>query len=347
MPEPARDAVALPVVESSQVGEARRLVQGLARRVGFDAVAEGRVALIVTELAGNLARHAEGGELIVRPLAPPLRPGLEFTALDRGPGVADFGRCLVDGYSTGGTPGTGLGAVIRQSDEFDSYSAPGEGTVVVVRLHVPPLDPREAGRPAGGLDIGAVCRPLAGEAECGDAWACEAVGPRGHALLVVDGLGHGPKAAEAAEAAVATFRRHPRLGPSEHLAAIHAELRATRGASVAVATLDAGRRELRYAGVGNIAGTILGGDGVRRGLVSHNGTAGQAMPKNQEFAHPWPAGSLLVMHSDGLATSWRLDDRPALKARSPGVIAAALYRDFGRRRDDVTVVVARDRGDDR
>ena len=347
MLEPARDEVALAVVESSQVGEVRRLAQALARRVGFPPVAEGTVALIVTELANNLARHARDGELIVRALAPPLRAGLEFTAIDRGPGVADFARCLADGYSTAGTPGTGLGAVIRQCNTFDAYSVPGEGTVVVARYHVPAIGPREASRAAAGLDLdlGAICLPLAGESECGDAWACEVVGPVGHSLMLVDGLGHGPKAAEAADAALATFRKNPRFGPGEHLAAIHLALRGTRGASVAVASIDGGGGQLRYAGVGNIAGTILGGDGVRRGLVSHNGTAGQAMPKNQEFAYPWPAGSLLVMHSDGLATSWRIDERHALRSRSPGVIAAALYRDFRRVRDDVTVVVARAGGD--
>ena len=43
-------------------------------------------------------------------------------------------RCLTDGYSTAGTPGTGLGAVRRLANEFDIYSAPGEGTIVMARF---------------------------------------------------------------------------------------------------------------------------------------------------------------------------------------------------------------------
>ena len=351
MPDPVRDAVALAVVESSQVGEARRLAQSLARDAGLNPIDQAKVGLIVTELATNLARHAVGGELIVRALREGRRPGVECLAIDRGPGMPDLDRCLVDGYSTGGTSGTGLGAVVRLCDRFDAHSDPGVGTVIAAlclaadrpRGEAAGADPDAGGEAAGAdLDLGAVCRPLAGESACGDAWAA-ARSPAGvRTLIVVDGLGHGPQAAAAADAALAAFRASPSLSPAEHLDAIHPALRGTRGAAVAVAAVDPRRGELRYAGVGNIAGTLIDADGARRGLVSHNGTVGLVMPRVQEFAHPWPAGALLVLHSDGLGSSWRLDDRPALRSRRPGVIAGALYRDFGRGRDDVTVVVARD-----
>jgi hypothetical protein len=49
------------------------------------------------------------------------------------------------------------------------------------------------------------------------------------------------------------------------------------------------------------------------------------------------------MHSDGLATQWNLGAYAGLQTRHPSLIAAVLYRDFVRGRDDVTVVVARDR----
>ena len=74
------------------------------------------------------------------------------------------------------------------------------------------------------------------------------------------------------------------------------------------------------------------------------GIVGVEMRKVQEFTVPWPAGSLLVMHSDGLATHWKLDRGSPLASKHPGVIAGVLYRDHARGRDDVTVVVARDGG---
>ena len=344
MPRPARDAVSLAVVESSQVGEARRLASSLAERIGFDPTQQARVALIVTELGNNLVRHASQGELILQRVRSDGRVGIEALAIDRGPGVINFQRCLADGFSTAGTPGTGLGTVARQADLFDVYSLVPKGTVISARVWLAARGGPAGTAPRPTLDLGSVCLPMAGEDRCGDAWAFEATEPGRSALIVADGLGHGPKAAEASDLAIATFRQNPTFGPAEQLAAIYPTLRPTRGAAVAVTTIDHDRRELRFAGVGNIAGTIFENDARRQGLISHNGTVGAAMPRVQEFAHPWPDEALLVLHSDGLATSWRLDNQPLLRSREPGVIAGALYRDFNRGRDDVTVVVARNGG---
>jgi hypothetical protein len=77
-------------------------------------------------------------------------------------------------------------------------------------------------------------------------------------------------------------------------------------------------------------------------MVSHNGTAGHEATRFQEFAYPFPEGALLVMHSDGLATSWNMRSYPGMQSRHPAVIAGTLYRDASRNRDDVCVIVARD-----
>jgi hypothetical protein len=78
-------------------------------------------------------------------------------------------------------------------------------------------------------------------------------------------------------------------------------------------------------------------------MVSRNGTAGHIAPKVQEFHYPVPSGAIMVMFSDGLGTHWDLRAYPGLLQRSAAVIAGVLYRDFSRRKDDVTVVVARER----
>ena len=72
-----------------------------------------------------------------------------------------------------------------------------------------------------------------------------------------------------------------------------------------------------------------------------NGTLGHTIGRIQQFAYPWDKDSSLIMHSDGLATRWDLNKYPGLAHRHPTLIAAALYRDFARDRDDVTVFVAR------
>lgn len=136
------------------------------------------------------------------------------------------------------------------------------------------------------------------------------------------------------------FRDTPDASPGRVLEAIDRGLRGTRGAAAGLARLDSTNARVTFAGVGNISAVVIGAAGTQS-LVSHNGTLGHEAPRIQEFACPWPAGALLVLHSDGLRHHWRLDAYPGLSARHPSLIAAVLYRDFMRRQDDVTVVVAR------
>ncbi len=82
---------------------------------------------------------------------------------------------------------------------------------------------------------------------------------------------------------------------------------------------------------------------TRHHLVSMNGTAGHQARRIQEFQYPLPAGSIVVVHSDGLNSHWDLAPYPGLWSRHPSVIAGVLFRDFSRRRDGVTVVVMRAR----
>src|SRR5215510_4666555 len=156
--------------EVSAVAEARREVTGLARAVGFDASEIGRVALVVTEAATNLVKHTPQGQVLARAFDRDGVAAIEVLALDQGPGIANIGESLRDGYSTAGSPGTGLGAIKRLSDEFDIYSTPGKGVAILVQLWS-----RRA--PSGNLPpplmMGSVCLPKPGEVARGDAWAVE------------------------------------------------------------------------------------------------------------------------------------------------------------------------------
>jgi anti-sigma regulatory factor (Ser/Thr protein kinase) len=325
----------VPVEDSSRVGEARRAAVLAADRAGMDETGRGRAALVATELATNLARHARGGAMLVRALDDEAR-GVELIAIDRGPGM-DVGRSMEDGFSTGGTAGEGLGAVRRIADAFDVHSRRDEGTIVMARVVE-----KASGAPAAGaaaLDVGVVCAPAPGEERSGDGWAVTRHAGRAR-LLLVDGLGHGPLAAEAANEAVRIFRAYPESAPADMLERLHDALRATRGAAAAIAEIFADESVLRYAGIGNIVGSIHAAGGARS-LVSHNGIIGHQMRKVQEMSYPWSPDSLLVMASDGLRSQWRIDGEPVLAARHPALVAALLYRDNVRGRDDATVLVIR------
>lgn len=326
----------IPVSESSQIGEARRAAVRIAELAGFGENEQGKIAIVATEVATNLVRHARDGHLLIQVIPRSSGKALEIVAIDAGPGMANVERCLQDGYSTGGTNGTGLGAIKRLSSEFDIHSIPDRGTALLSRIFsdTAPV----ASRP--NFIIGAASFPVAGEIVCGDGWASSET-ENELRLMVADGLGHGPLAQAASNAAEQVFRSQPNAAdPKSLVEASHRALSGTRGAALAVAQLDLQSRRLKYAGVGNIAGSLVTSTGTQ-GLVSHNGIVGVKMQKVQQFEHPIEGTGLLIMHSDGLKSRWDLMDHPGLTTRHPAIIASVLYRDYRRERDDVTVVVIR------
>jgi anti-sigma regulatory factor (Ser/Thr protein kinase) len=327
-------SVVLSVCETSEVAEARRRGADCARLAGFDETAAGKLAVIVTEAAKNVVRHSEGGEMILQVLRDGSRWGVEVLALDRGPGIENVRKSLEDGYSTSGTPGTGLGAIRRFSSVFDIWSDRGCGTVLLARLWAGPSVPGPQRMEVCGVSV-----PKKGELVCGDGWAAE-VGQGCSALMVADGLGHGEEAANAARNAVRVFGSDTAGSPVPVMQRLHGALRSTRGAAAAVAHVVPSKGVVRFAGVGNIAGRTVA-DGIERQTVSNHGIVGHNMPRVNEFAYPWPAAAVMILHSDGLTSHWNLTRYPALTSRHPALIASVLYRDFSRGRDDVTVVVAR------
>lgn len=313
--------------DNSQVGYARRTVQQLATRLGFDEADAGRAALVATELASNVLKHATRGALHLRVVPGRGAAGIELVAIDRGPGF-DLAHCVTDGYSTGGTQGIGLGAVARQAQVFDVY-ADARGAVVLARLY-----PRQA---AGNVDIrfGVSQHALAGESACGDTWRL-AIEDQRVSVLIIDGLGHGEQAAQAALAGAGAFEQDPFGSPSTVLERMHQRMNGTRGGAVALAQCDAAGT-VHYVGIGNIAGSLVTPQSSR-GLASHPGIVGGQFRKGRVFDYPDATGQLLIMHSDGLQSRWRLGDYPGLWHRHPAVISALLQRDFCRGRDDVTVL---------
>jgi anti-sigma regulatory factor (Ser/Thr protein kinase) len=323
--------------DASRAGEARRTATTLATRLGASREDVGRIALIVTEVATNVVKHAQAGQLLLYGTPNEGAWSVGMMAVDRGPGMRDLAACLEDGMSTAGTPGNGLGAIRRLATTFDAYTSPG-GTVVFAEVDGPMPARRASG---AAFSIGSVRVPHPGEAVCGDDVAVMPMGEDRCMVLVVDGLGHGLGAAAAAEEATRLFRTHPASGPEAVMSLLHDGLRGTRGAAAAVADVDLRTRTVRFAGVGNIA-ACLRGDVRSQGMISHHGTLGHQTHRVQEFRYQWPERALIVLHSDGLSARWDLASYPGLVGRHPMVIAAVLYRDHARRTDDASIVVLRE-----
>jgi anti-sigma regulatory factor (Ser/Thr protein kinase) len=338
------ESVRIIVKEQSQTAEARRIARAWAVRAGMDAVLTEQVAIVATEAATNLLKHGGGGEVLLNTteeLDPDSQPGLELLALDRGPGMANVEQCLRDGFSTGGSPGQGLGAMRRLSQYCDVYSGAGRGTAILARWHTDRKTRSAHHGDSERLEIGAVNVSKPGQDVCGDSWGIER-----HdgdcTVMVADGLGHGLDARNASIAAVRILHQFPEMDLLDMIDRVHTALRSTRGAAVAVARIDTRRRVVTFAGAGNIAAQIAGGGVPARHLVSVNGTAGLQISRPREFSYPWPNDGVLIMNSDGLSTSAGMEKQAGLARRHASLIAGVLYRDYTRSNDDCTVVVIKE-----
>ena len=326
--------VSIPIRESSQIAEARREAVAVAQRNGFKEDDSARVALVATELGTNLVKHGRGGELLISAFEDNEGSGTELLAIDQGPGIGNVEQCLRDGYSSAGTAGNGLGAVIRQSKLIDIASWPGFGTGVLARVQPGLPSPK---RYESGTGWGAVSVAMPGQDVCGDSWSIDVNGVTTY--FVADGLGHGQDAADASVEAVRLFHRFSGHHVPTLLDYVHGGLRSTRGAAVSIARFDPVKRQVVFSGVGNVAG-VLASDGRLRRMVTMPGTAGHNARKIQSFDYPFEGG-LIVLSSDGIGTSWNLNRYPGIQSAHPTLIAAILYRDFGRKRDDATVLVGK------
>jgi len=319
--------------DNADIGAVRRRFAALAAAAGLDEVRTGEAALIASELASNVLKHAQRGGAVLGAVFEHGRRGVVIAAWDRGPGM-NLDACLRDGMSMAGTRGAGLGAVARLATRFDAYTPYGRGSVVVATVF-----PRRAAPPAR-FAVGAACLPFPGLPVCGDAWTAHVDGERATAV-VCDGLGHGAGAADAAAAVIAAVRAAPGAPLGAILERAHRAAHATRGAAATIARLDLADRELVVAGVGNVAAWVAG-DTLKQ-LVTQHGTLGQVVPSQlREERYRFAPGALLVLCSDGIKSRWSFDDHPGLAACDPTTIATVMWRDLSRGRDDASVVVVRE-----
>ena len=341
---PPQDMRWVRVEDASAVPACRKAVQIMAERLRFSASRIGQLALAVTEAASNLHKHAEQGSLLLCVNRDGQPPGIDLVTIDAGPGVRDVSAAVRDGHSTAGTLGIGLGAIQRLADFADLYSRPGRGTSLVARFSpggtTPPDPPALGGaarppkppRPPWGAGL---VRPIIGETECGDAYGAAQVGGEVTAVLC-DGLGHGPLAAAAAAAGVAAVLDDPAGEPAALLERVHRRMSGTRGGAVGIARI--GGQQARFAGLGNVAASIVSG-GQRKSMVSIPGIAGHQARTIRQFEYEAPPGSALILHSDGISNRWEAAALPGLETRDPLLIAAVLLAEAGVHRDDAGVLV--------
>ncbi|EYD71111.1 SpoIIE family protein phosphatase [Limimaricola hongkongensis] len=324
------------ISDPSAVAEARRLARGLADAAGLATDRAEAMAIVVTEMATNLLRHARSGQLLLQ-VQPAAGPRVAVAAIDAGPGIPDIDRALADGYSTGSSAGGGLGAMRRLADSFDIRSAPERGTVTVCGFGAAPV--------LAGVEIGGFLMNYPGDRACGDGCVAREVGGRVD-LFAVDGLGHGPRAETAAEEAIAGLGALRGDDPAQVLSELSARLAGSRGSVAALAQIEAADGRLRLAGIGNIAALLVHPNGQVRRLISREGRLGGAVRMPPVETATMRPGDVLILHSDGLSTLRSHAELPPLAGMSCEMIAAQLMHDRNKGRDDCCALVARLAGED-
>lgn len=307
-----------------------------ALEAGFSTKKLGELDIVVAEMTSNLIKHAEKGELLMCITGEEGQEYLELICLDSGPGIADPAKMMVDGVSTTNTSGNGLGSIKRLTDFFEIYSLPGWGTILLCRIYKKSPAPETK----KGLNFKSLTVPMPGQEVSGDGGLYIKT-PDYFKILVADGLGHGEEAHKAIIEARRAFKACRVNDPAEIIRFIHQAIKKTRGAVGTVVVYDIKKRIWRIAGVGNIS-TSLNSYQSARNVMSYNGIIGHNIPTTihaQEFSSD--DFQQIVLCSDGLKTRWDSTKYPGINRYDLSLLAAALYRDYGRQTDDMSVVICK------
>ena len=122
----------LPIRAGEDVVRVRHVVRQYATELRFSLVDQTKIVTAASEIARNTLDHGGGGTVTVESVDGNGRQGLKLVFEDKGPGIADIGLALKEGYTTGGGLGLGLPGAKKLSSEFEVVSKVGEGTRITM-----------------------------------------------------------------------------------------------------------------------------------------------------------------------------------------------------------------------
>lgn len=319
---------------TANVGEARRIARNMAETLGFNVKACEEITLTVSELASNLVKHAGCGNIILIPVEAAGQIGLQIESIDSGAGIANIESVMTDGYTTAGSLGNGLGSINRLMDEFDITSRVGYGTYIVCRKWLCAYKPSVS----CPLAIGVATHPHPQYDVNGDSfiikhWAESTL------VGIIDGLGHGSLACDAAQAARWYVESHFNRPLEQIFRGADLACHATRGVVMALARFDWAIGQLSFASIGNIEARVFGGNDVQ--FIVRRGIVGSNAPRAVVTQHIWHPENVLVLHSDGLHTHWSWSQFPDLSTKSAEMLAWEFLQTLGKKDDDATVLVVK------
>ncbi|MBT1690380.1 ATP-binding protein [Dawidia soli] len=324
------------VEDRSHVAIIKREIHSRVVLAGFSKTRVGEVDIVVSELTSNLIKYAGSGEILYR-LVPcgPDNPVLELLCIDNGPGMSDPARMMKDGVSTRNTLGHGLGAIQRLSDSFELYSLRNWGTIVYAQMAVKKCEPATKAE----IRVASLNVPKPGETVSGDGHRVKH-SQHGLSIFFADGLGHGEAAHEAVQTGLDAFQHTPGDSPLETLRYIHSQVKKTRGMVGTIVSYNKTDNEWMFCGIGNISSRTYTGL-LFKNYMSYNGIIGLNIPGTMKDTRiPGEKNQHLILCSDGIRTRWDLTKYPSIFKYDSIILAACLYKDFSRRTDDASILVA-------
>jgi anti-sigma regulatory factor (Ser/Thr protein kinase) len=351
----------IPIRTERNIAAAIAAAIDVSKAIGFDESTVGSIATAVSEVAWNIIKYAQFGEVVVRRVDDPSM-GLEVVARDSGPGIDDVDAAMSDHFSTSGTLGLGLPGMRRLMDEFDVRSTSGVGTVVTMRKYVSTRPSRagfERARPAAGkvrhrsdrgqrgrlnapdlagIQVGSYLRPHRSEIQSGDLVVLRDIG-RDALVVVLDALGHGANAAR-----IARLAHDALIGLSEPadvlgiLELLDTALQGTDGAAACVAVTESDDRSISFASVGNVRARLFGTNPTR--VAWTEGTLGQR--SNRPRVSRYRLGDdTFVSYTDGVGDRFEQTAYPEILTDPPDQAAERIVKSFGRDYDDAACAVVR------
>jgi len=313
-------------------------IKALALELGFDSDSVHELEIVASEMSTNTLMHGGGGSIALESCRSAESKGIVLESFNMGSSIPDFEQALRDGYTTGHSLGYGLGTINRLMDELECHSNNIEGTRIRAVRYLRDLPTHLETSP---LDIGVAIRPHPGLKVCGD--SVVTVSGDGFSLVaVIDGLGHGQQAHLASRRAEQYISNHFDRPLADIFRGVARNCRGTRGVVMAATRIGWREESLEFASIGNIEARLFL-NGKREHFLIRRGVLGGTAPAAKSTRHDWNSEALLVLHSDGLSTQWRIDEYRELWSQPAALGAQLLLRKEGKNRDDAAIIVVKGR----
>ncbi len=328
------------------IGYIRRQITENMKKNGFSDMDTAEISIVVNELCCNLVRHAAvGGKIQYSQIIEQGKSGIEIKAIDKGPGIENTEEMLKDGVSSKGTMGGGLGAIRRLSDYFDIYSNTNKlennqtepGTTVTVRKWK--KKPEDTHRTScSDIRVSVLSRPYQSDSVSGDSYYVRSNYNK-DIIAVIDGLGHGSEAFEAAQRAVKTIDENTHLSVDEILRVMNLSLKCTRGAVVVLIIINKFDKEFEMLSIGNINSRLISANKTEILRTSSGFVGGyNGSFKSQKYAYK--RGDILTLCTDGVSSNWDAEEYIMGGTDNPTVLCNSIFYDHAKENDDATMLVA-------